>query len=293
MSNWVENSSLDFVLWFPEKDRYVLYFGIAVGSVILAHSAYIHRTTFKVVRVMNDIAAVALILQMIFFLDCYWHTCSKTERIIMNALGNSLCSGASQICDNYLTYSRYSVVVRGISKKKQHMLFWWSFFFLYMTWWCDYVVFPFFVDLNNPLWFSILLTLQYIWTASYVLYDFVFLCLLCQFLIIAKRRADKLRSKTDNVYNVFAVRAVCHTLVSLAGVFCCLNLPVGMIEQTILASISIHCFLNVTFPSKLSRKKLAFITRSKITSSGVQKLTPGRNINSRRNIILVSPSTTS
>jgi len=291
MSNWVKNSAQYFLLWFPENDRYVLYFGIAVGCVILGHSAILHKTKWRMVRVMNDIAAVSLILQMTVFLDCYWHTCSMTEQIIMNALGNGLFSAAIQISDNYLTYSRYAVVVRGISKKKQVVLFWWSFFFLYMTWWCDYIVFPFFFDLNNSFWFSVLITLQYIWTASYVLYDFVFLCLLCQFLITAKRQAETLAS-TDNIYIVFAVRAICHTLVSLAGVFCCLNLPVGMAEQTILTSISIHCFLNWSIPTKLLRKKLAFFKRSKIASGEVQqtKKPSLHKKRSTRNVILVSPS---
>jgi len=208
------------------------------------------------VRIATEIASLSLIFESICFLNCIWKDCSpETQAALNGGLGNGFFGVFIQLADNYLTFSRYSVVAGGVTKTHKVCAFVWVFVTMYMTWWEFFTIFPFFFNLNTFRWVLAEYVLNYFVFAAYFAYNLFYLVLFAKFLINAKKRVANL-STNDHVYVDFAAKAAGHTLLSMAGV--CLyifNFPMGIVEQNILTVVGIHVFLNWTTSHKLLRRK--------------------------------------
>jgi len=269
---WVENSA--FIPGFPLNQVYILYIAIAVGGTVLVHSFYLHKLQWKLVRITNDVAAAALVFQSVCFLNCSVNMCSlKSQAIVNNFFANAIFGGCIQVCDNLMTFSRYSIVSGQVSPRHRILAFLWVFLTLYLTWWEFYTILPFFFDMNSENWYQATVGLSYVVNSSYIVYDCFYLVLLVRFLLRAESGALT-SSRNENIYRIFAAKAVGHTLLSMAGVCTyTFNFPMGILEQNIIVILGIHIFLNWTGSHRLFcwKKNKPIAIRVKPTS------TPGRS----------------
>ena len=89
----------------------ILYIGIIIGVMVLAHSFYINHTKqpgkrWKTVRIVNDLAAITLILECVCFLITVKCSLSVNNNIILkNLLGNAsfaaICQGWNNAASLY------------------------------------------------------------------------------------------------------------------------------------------------------------------------------------------------
>ena len=93
--------------------------------------------------------------------------------------------------------------------------------------------------MNNDLWQTILLYLgPYLNFSAYVIYNIIYSGMLFHIIWSTTNISNQ---KMQNL----AINALCHTLFSLAGIFCyAFYVPNGVIEQNILVVGAIHVFLN-------------------------------------------------
>jgi len=246
--------------------------------MILLHSFYLHKKTWKVVRICNDVAALSLIFESLCCLDCIWHTCALKEQVVMFAgIANSWFGLVIQLCDNYLTFARYAIVATGgVSRLHVIGAALWVFFTLCMSWWEFYSILPFFYNMNSPVWSGLTFDGNYLNVSGYLMYDCFYLSLLIRFLSNAK----KVVSASSDKYTNFAIRAMGHTTMSIIGVcLYCFDFPKGMIEQNMFITIGIHFFLNWSNSHRVCfRKKTKLLhvrpketTKSKQSQRGTSK----------------------
>jgi len=252
MSRWVKNSIRAVI---PTNNTVLLYFTIVLGVFVLGHSFYLHNKKWRKVRIANDVAAAALIGQSICFIRCSVYPCDLRMQAIFNDfLANAVFGALIQIADNFMTFSRYSVVCGGVSRRHKILAFFWVFLTLYATWWELFSFFPFFFDLNSPWWLKANYVLSFITFSSYFAFDLFYFFMLIPYLVKAENQTIP-SSQYGGVYRVFAAKAAGHTLLSMAGI--CMytfHFPVGMIEQNMITVIGIHFFLNWTNSHELLQK---------------------------------------
>jgi len=230
---------LEFVTNISE----ILYFQIAIGFVILCHSFYLHRLKWKIVRIINDIAAIALICDSICYLDCYWHSCSLNELEIMyGAIGNGICGLIIQVSDNYMTFARYAAI-SNVSIKHKILASLWVFVTLILSWWEFFTIFPIFIDMNLTGWTATVVNFNFANFACYILYDGFYISKLLPLML----KSSQVKSTQSDRVKIFAFRALGHTSMSAIGIgFYSFMFPIGMPLQNIMIVTGIHFFLNWT-----------------------------------------------
>jgi len=243
----------------------ILFIALVVGVAILSHSFYLHRTKWKYVRVANDVAAIGLISESICYLICANNKCSlKLAVILENFLANGFFSLLVSIPDYALTYSRYAVVVGGVSNFHKILTFLYVSVLLYLSWWLFIVIFPFHSDMNNSNWKSVFSCLYFVRFIAAFCFDCVYLALLG----FAIRKAMRRTQSNQRTYMVLALRAIGHTLASLLG-----NLLSfwGPVVGDIIGTIGIHIFLNWNW--KFNSSKLRYRVM-KVAPNTLTKITP-------------------
>ena len=116
---WV-NNSLRFSI--PENEANLIYISIAFGTAILVHSFYLHKKKWKTVRIANDAAAISLIGQSLCFMRCSMYACTLNQQAFFNNfLANAFFGAVIQVADNFMTFSRYSVVCGGVSQRHKKL----------------------------------------------------------------------------------------------------------------------------------------------------------------------------
>jgi len=243
MSNWVKNSFVDTT--FSRDELYILFLAVGFGVCVLTHSFYLRKFKWKPVRIATDIAAICLIFQSLCYIYVSLKICTLQEQAIVGDFFANVVFGVPiQICDNFMTFSRYSAVVGGISRMHKFICFVWVVS-ISMIWPLWYWLFPIFADVNSPSWSKANLIQNLSWyLPGYYLYDIFYLTLLVRFLLIAEEKHVQ-SSINVSVYRIFAAKAIGHTLVSMTSVaiFYC-DYPVGILVQGLFAVFGIHFFLN-------------------------------------------------
>ena len=200
-----------------DADVPALIFGFAFGTIVLAHSYHMHKlTSFKIVRVISDISAIALILQCMTF-----YICSKTtidsvaaRAVVQNVFGFGLTCLTIEICDVYLTFARYVVVAGGAIKLyafHKHVTFAYFSIFLVLTWFPFYTKIPLFANVNSSGWDHLHYIFGWVFFVSYVLFDMCYSGLVIYKLMMESSSNEKL--------NILGINALGHTCCSIMSCF--------------------------------------------------------------------------
>jgi hypothetical protein len=243
-NNWFEHSE---ALEFDPDPTFmsVLYGTVALCCFVLIHSYVINGNKMKPIRVASDCAALSTILQSICIVNCLGGCGTRKSAILINLLANAIFNGTVQICDNYVTFSRYAMIAGKVSRAHKIAVSLYLFFLMYVTWWPYFTVVPFFVDMNSNLVAIQSLKIMYlILYISYIVFD-VFYTGLCIHLLWRHQTNLGSMSLGLDGYTTLAIRACIHNVMSIAGMTVSLWLfPLGMFLQNILIVVALHFVLN-------------------------------------------------
>lgn len=224
---------------------------IALGVIIIVHSFIIKRFRFDKIRIANDIGALCMMLQGIFFSLCVSEDLDPvcplhTQVIYTNILGNMFFSAIIQICDVYVTFCRYDVIVGGASVWHKRLAFLWVFFFVVFNWVPFMSIFPIFANMNSDFWMELqFIICQWEGFAAYVVYDLFYISLVLYEVITKMTTTESITKKINYKLRNVCVRAALHSLFSLIGIFLVSFLPsIGIALQTLIISVALHVFLN-------------------------------------------------
>ena len=95
-NRWAHNSPL---IIYTDLALPYFYAALALGVVVLLHSAYLHGWKYNTVRIVTDTAALFLIFQTSFFLPCtFSSTCPQFNIALLNGVfANCICGGIGQV----------------------------------------------------------------------------------------------------------------------------------------------------------------------------------------------------
>lgn len=242
-STWVENSN-DFT---TEEDYSGVFVGTMVASCcILIHSFYLHRFQVNPIRVATDIAAICVLMAGVCLYHClHKGSCSEgTTKVTVNLLGNGLLPMIMQVCENYMTISRYSAVVGGLSTRVLFLIYGLVFVLMYLTWIPFVTITPFFLSgewITANVWIVMV-----VYVISYILFNVIFCVLLLREIHRLRRVLQVSASPTDALLQRVAVGAFCHAFTTGTGiVFVQWTNDLGFYVTIAAMVCALHIFLNV------------------------------------------------
>jgi len=149
-----------------------------------------------------------------------------------------------QLIDNYLTFSRYDIVVGGTSTAHKVLAGSYVLLLNTMSWWLFYTIFPFFYDQNSLAWTNaIIIFASWVDFACYAAFD-IFYSGAVVFIIFSTRLKLGSSARARDL-SLLGIRALFHTLFSIVGIFCyAFIIPEGILVQNIFSCTGIHFFLN-------------------------------------------------
>lgn len=219
------------------------------GGVVLLHSFYLHRFKFHTVRICSDLAALSMMAEASLFYSCLAQNCSTGQVAIRyNFSGNAVFGLICQLCDNYITFARYSIVSGGASTIHGIFAFLYVFIFLVLSWWLFFTIFPFFYDMNSDEWiYWQLVFATWVNFITYLVYNFSYLALVIR-IILQIQSSTTIPNERKRKLTALSIRAMCHTCFSVIGIFLySFYIPFGILEQNIFITAGIHIFLNWNF----------------------------------------------
>jgi hypothetical protein len=175
----------------------MLYLIIASSCMILIVSAIQHGRAFKSVRTCVDIAAVSsLLLSALLLVAMHDPTPIKTA-----VVRDFLCYGVLQtivlLCDNYMFYKSYAVVVK-VQTWKRHVIHGYVWIILILTWLPKWTVLPFFTAQSNPSYLTAYFYLDQISYYGNIGYNFYFTVQFIRVLMIITHNVSNSSSKRSN-----------------------------------------------------------------------------------------------
>ena len=113
-NRWAHNSLL---ITYTNLALPYFYAALALGGVVLLHSAYLHRRKYNTVRIVTDTAALFLILETVLFLPCTFNSSCPQLRVALlnNVFGNCICGGIVQVCSIYISINQFHYNIFPIS----------------------------------------------------------------------------------------------------------------------------------------------------------------------------------
>lgn len=200
------------------------------------------------VRIVSEIASMSLALEAIVLLQCVDGVCSTTKQAALyNIIGNCFFGLIIQTCDNYMTFQRYNVMVKGVSRLHACIAFLWYLVVLTISWLPFSSILPIWYNQNGDYWMHIESIGNYIDFAGYCAYDLFYLVQVYRILNGLRRNTPTVAPVSSSKMSLdeIGIRAILHTIVSIVGIMLySFNLPAGVLEQNILIAGGIHFFLN-------------------------------------------------
>jgi len=261
-AKWV-NQSLQMIATSNSDFKGILYFMIIYSMAILFHSAFINGRKFRVIRVVNDFAAVVSLIQAAAFLRCSSGCSLRESAYLLNVLANTICGGISQICDNYIVFNRYVAVAYSVTNTHKYIALIYLFLFGYVSWVPFFTIVPWFYDVNGVFVYSLVVLLSiYGFFLSYVLYDLFY-----TLLIVRRLTGVTLRS--------LAIKSIIHNIISVCGAIAySFWFPYGVLIYNIAVMTSIHFLFNW----KIERAHWKYVKKQSIGPSSIT------------NVVAASPS---
>lgn len=207
-SDTTDSSASDNAVWvtqsrafYPETITplfyHMLYLIIISSCFILTVSAIQHGRVFKSVRTCVDIAALSsLFLSALLLVAMHNPTPTKTA-----VVRDFLCYGVLQtivlLCDNYMFYKSYAVVVK-VQNWKRHVIHGYVWVILILTWLPKWTVLPFFTNQTNPYYLTAYFYLDRISYYGNIGYNFYFTVQFIRVLMIITHNVSNTSSKRSN-----------------------------------------------------------------------------------------------
>ena len=264
--SWIANS---LQLNLSEPDQIFTYFVYAVLSLsvfVILHSFSLHERNFKKLRICTDIAAITTLIQASCYLSCD-SSCSPASSVyLLNIVSVSICGTINQICDNYIVFDRYRVVVSSnVSTNHFRALVLYLIIFMYLSWWPFYNIIPIFINLNSTSATNITtIFIQYFFFAAYSFYDIFYTTLV----IIKLREISMAISETSNLESIRTIsrNSIIHNIISIGGVAAyCYYSPYGILIYNVCTMTSLHFLFNM----KVSSRVLPRPSRSSLLQASV------------------------
>ena len=239
-TNWTERS---IRLHITDKYKPILLFSMILGVIMIIHSWYLKGFKYNKIRLMSEICSLSMIGSSYCFLSCIDEKCNLfTKTLLYNIVTESFLIPITMICDTYLTFKRYSIIVNNTTSLYRSCVFIYWCLFMVLPWCPFYNILPIWYDQNSDFWKKIRFNSIYvsmISVVSYYLYFFVMVYL----------ELKKLNTKSLSVRSLylleFIIRSLGHTTCSITGmILTMIYFPEGTIYIYIINSIGIHIFLN-------------------------------------------------
>lgn len=192
----------------------MLYLIIASSCIILIASAMQHRRVFKSVRTCVDTAALSsLLLSALLLVAMHNPTPTKTA-----VVRDFLCYGIFQtivlLCDNYMFYKSYAVVVK-VQNWKRNVIHGYVWIILILTWLPKWTVLPFFTSQTNPSYVAAYFYLDQISYYGNIGYNFYFTVQFIRVLMIITHNVSNSSSKRSNDRTIILiVKGIGHCVTS-------------------------------------------------------------------------------
>lgn len=196
-ATWVVQSRAFFPEAITPLYYQMLYMIIASSCAILVVSAIQHGRVFKSVRTCVDIAALSsLLLSALLLIAMRKPTPTKTA-IVRDFLCYGLLQTVVLLCDNYMFYKSYAVVVK-VQTWKRHLIHSYVWIILILTWLPKWTVLPFFTAPNNPFYVTAFFYLDQISYYGNIGYNFYFTVQFIRVLVIITHNVSNSSSKRSN-----------------------------------------------------------------------------------------------
>ena len=238
-SKWVQQSRAFYPELITPLYYQMLYLIIASSTVILIVSVVQHGRVFKSVRACIDCAALSSLLLSALLLIAM----DKPTQLKTAVVRDFLCYGLLQttvlLCDNYMFYKSYAVVVK-VQAWKRHLIHGYVWIILILTWLPKWTILPFFITQTHPLYIEAFLYLDQISYYGNIGYNFYFTVQFIRVLVII----------THNVSNSTSKRSQDRTIILIVkGIGHCVTSSLAALVRTLdksqLAGFPIWIFILV------------------------------------------------
>ena len=242
-TNWCERS---IHLNLTSKYKPLLSFSIILGTVFIIHSWYLKWFKYNQTRLLSELCSISMIGASLCFLKCMNNDCTLlTKTILYNIVAESILIPITMVCDTYLTFKRYSKIVKGTTIFYKRCVFTYWCIFMVLPWSPFYSILPIWYDQNSVYWTNFRFKSIYISLISVISYYIYFFVLVCLELNKLNKNAISFRALS---ITSFIIRSLCHTLCSIIGmILTMLSFPEGTVYLYIVNSFGIHIFLNWNF----------------------------------------------
>ena len=263
---WILNSVVFLVADGPFVT--VMYCLLALGIIIFLHSWYINGTKYRRVRICTDVAAITTVIQMACYLG-FGKYCPATldeplvkisgggcsyesSAIVLNVVSLSIAGCLNQICDNYIVFNRYAVIVQQVSFRHKYFASIYVVFFLYLSWWPFYTLVPFFINLNSvEALLLIYYCAVYMLFVPYVLYNLFYTALVIKKLKEFMKHSTISKGRKQSL-EIIVIKAVIHNFISAGGIAAYSFWPVyGLAVYNTCTMVSLHFLFNWKIDSAL------------------------------------------
>lgn len=213
-SKWVQQSRAFYPELITPLYYQMLYLIIASSTIILIVSAVQHGRVFKSVRACIDTAALSSL-----FLSCLLLVAmDKPNQLKTAVVRDFLCYGLLQttvlLCDNYMFYKSYAVVV-SVQKWKRHLIHGYVWIILILTWLPKWTILPFFIMQTHPLYIEAFLYLDQISYYGNIGYNFYFTVQFIRVLVIITHNVSNSTSKRSQDRTIILiVKGIGHCITS-------------------------------------------------------------------------------
>lgn len=241
-TNWYDRS---IILLITPSYEPPLLFSIILGGVLIMHSWYLHGFKYNQTRKLSELCSLSMIGASACLLSCINDKCDlSTRTIVYNIMAESVLIPITMVCDTYLTYKRYNVIVKTTKLYKTCVFAYWVICMV-LPWYPFYNILPIWYDQNSYYWVTIRYNTIYISTFSIIFYYITYF-------ILVYLELKKLNANSDSIRELtlieFSLRSLGHAIFSITAIIVALlTFPEGTLYIYIIDSIGIHVFLNWDF----------------------------------------------
>ena len=170
---WVDQSRKFYPELISPLFYYILYLIIPCAVFILVISALQHGKVFRAVRICIDTAAMSSLLLSVLLLVAMNNPNPTKTAVVRDFLCYGFLQTIVLLCDNFMFYKSYAVVVK-VQSWKRHLIHTYVWIILILTWLPKWTILPFFVTEGDTSYVAAFFYLDQISYYGNIVYNFYF-----------------------------------------------------------------------------------------------------------------------
>ena len=210
---WVVQSRKFYPELITPLFYHMLYLIIATSCMILSISVFQHGRVYKAVRVCVDVAALSSLLLSALLLVAMNNPTPTKTAVVRDFLCYGLLQTVVLLCDNYMFYKSYAVVVK-VQNWKRNLIHGYVWVILILTWLPKWTVLPFFVTQTDPNYLDAYFYLDQISYYGNIGYNFYFTVQFIRVLMIITHNVSATSKRSNHRTIILIVRGLGHCVTS-------------------------------------------------------------------------------